>query len=59
VWARWIIVALALDLAYQVIVLHFVYLGEAIIVAFIVVIAPYLILRGLLTRLAVHLKKYP
>jgi hypothetical protein len=54
-----IIVALALDLAYQVIVLHFVYLGEAIIVAFIVVIAPYLILRGLLTRLAVHLKKYP
>jgi hypothetical protein len=59
VWARWIIVALALDLAYQVIVLHFVYLGEAIIVAFIVVIAPYLILRGLVTRLAVHLKKYP
>jgi uncharacterized membrane protein len=54
-----IIVALALDLAYQVIVLHFVYLGEAIIVAFIVVIAPYLILRGLVTRLAVHLKKYP
>jgi hypothetical protein len=52
-----ILVALALDLVYQVIVLHFVYLGEAIIVAFIVVVAPYLILRGLVTRLAVHLKK--
>jgi hypothetical protein len=47
-----IVVALALDIAYQVIVLHFVYPGEAIIVAFIVVIAPYLILRGLVTRLA-------
>ena len=47
-----IIVALVLDIAYQVTVLHFVYLGEAIIVAFIVVILPYLILRGLVTRLA-------
>jgi hypothetical protein len=52
-----IIVALALDLVYQVVILHFVYLGEAIIVAFIVVVAPYLILRGLVTRLAVRLKK--
>jgi hypothetical protein len=47
-----IIVALVLDIAYQVIVLHFVYPVEAVIVAFIVVIAPYLILRGLVTRLA-------
>ena len=47
-----IIVALVIDIAYQVTVLHFVYLGEAIIVAFIVVILPYLILRGLVTRLA-------
>jgi hypothetical protein len=46
-----IIVALVLDLAYQIIVLHFVYPGEAIIVAFVVVIAPYLIVRGLVTRL--------
>jgi hypothetical protein len=47
-----IIVALILDIAYQVIVLHFVYPVEAAIVAFFVVIAPYLILRGLVTRLA-------
>jgi hypothetical protein len=46
-----IIVALVLDLAYQIIVLRFVYPGEAIIVAFVVVIAPYLIVRGLVTRL--------
>jgi len=47
-----IIVALVLDIAYQTIVLRFVYPAEAIIVAFVVVIAPYLILRGLVTRLA-------
>jgi hypothetical protein len=47
-----IIVALALDIIYQVIVLRFVYPGEAVIVAFAVVIVPYLILRGLVTRLA-------
>ena len=47
-----IVVALALDIAYQIIVLRFVYPGEVIIVASIVVIAPYLILRGLVTRLA-------
>jgi hypothetical protein len=46
-----IIVALALDVVYQVIVLRFVYPGEALIVAFVVVIVPYLILRGLVTRL--------
>src|ERR1700722_19309028 len=46
-----IVVALALDLVYQIIVLHFLYPGEAVIVAFVIVIAPYLILRGLVTRL--------
>jgi hypothetical protein len=49
--AKVIVVALALDIAYQIIVLRFVYPGEVVIVAFIVVIAPYLILRGLVTRL--------
>jgi hypothetical protein len=47
-----ILVALVLDIAYQIIVLRFVYPAEAIIIAFVVVIAPYLILRGLVTRLA-------
>jgi hypothetical protein len=46
------ILALVLDVVYQIIVLRFVYPGEAIIVAFILAIAPYLILRGLVTRLA-------
>jgi hypothetical protein len=46
------ILALVLDVVYQIIELRFVYPGEAIIVAFILAIAPYLILRGLVTRLA-------
>ena len=46
------VLALVLDVVYQIIVLRFVYPGEAIIVAFVLAIAPYLILRGLVTRLA-------
>jgi hypothetical protein len=47
-----IIVALVLDIVYQVMVLRFIYFGEAVIVAFVVVIVPYFILRGLTNRLA-------
>jgi hypothetical protein len=46
------VLAVALDVVYQIIVSRFVYVGEAFIVAFILAIAPYLILRGLVTRLA-------
>ena len=46
------ILAIVLDVIYQIIELHFVYVGEAIIVAFILAILPYLILRGLVTRIA-------
>lgn len=53
---RVFLLAVALDFVYQIIVLRFVYLGEAIIVAFILAILPYLILRGVVTRLA-RLKK--
>lgn len=49
---RVFILALALDVVYQIIVLRFVYPGEVVIVAFILAILPYLILRGLVTRLA-------
>lgn len=45
------IIALVLDIVYQIIVLRFVYPGEAIIVAFVLAIVPYLILRGLVNRL--------
>lgn len=44
------LLALALDVVYQIIVLRFVYPGEAVIVAFVLAIVPYLILRGLVTR---------
>ncbi len=44
--------ALALDVIYQLIVLGFVFPGEAIIVAFLLAIVPYLVLRGLVTRIA-------
>ena len=50
--SRIFILALVLDVVYQIIVLRFVYPGEAIIVAFILAILPYLIVRGLTTRMA-------
>jgi hypothetical protein len=37
---------------YQILVLRFVYPGETIIVAFVLAIVPYLILRGLVNRIA-------
>jgi len=49
---RVFILALVLDAVYQLIVLHFVYPGEMVAVAIILAILPYLILRGLVTRLA-------
>ena len=49
---RVFILALVLDAVYQIIVIHFVYPGEMVIVAIILAIVPYLILRGIVTRLA-------
>jgi hypothetical protein len=49
---RVFILALVLDAVYQIIVLRRVYPGEMIIVAFILAILPYLIVRGLVTRVA-------
>jgi hypothetical protein len=46
------LLAMVLDIVYQLIEIRFVYPGEVIIVAFILAILPYLILRGLVTRLA-------
>ncbi len=45
------ILALVLDIVYQVIVQRFVYPGEVLLVAFMLAIVPYLLLRGLVTRL--------
>ncbi|MDR3472934.1 MAG: hypothetical protein P4M09_14835 [Devosia sp.] len=46
------VMALVLDIVYQVLVFRFVYSGEVLIVGFILTIVPYLALRGLVTRLA-------
>jgi hypothetical protein len=50
------ILAVVLDVIYQIIEIHFVYPGEAVIVAFLLAIVPYLIVRGTTTRIA-NLKK--
>ena len=49
---RVFILALVLDAVYQIIVIRYIYLGEMVIVAFVLAIVPYLILRGLVTRVA-------
>ncbi len=45
------IVALVLDAIYQFRVLHFFYAGEALLVALILAIVPYVVLRGPVNRL--------
>jgi hypothetical protein len=49
---RVFILALVLDVVYQLYVLHFVYVPQALAVALLLAIVPYLILRGLVTRVA-------
>ena len=49
---RVFILAVVLDVVYQLYVLHFVYPIQAIAVAFLLAIVPYVVLRGLVTRLA-------
>ncbi len=44
-------IAIVLDVIYQMTVLRFVYPGEAILVAVILAILPYLVMRGLVTRI--------
>lgn len=46
------VLALVLDIVYQVLVSRFVYPGETIIVALLLAIVPYLLFRGLVTRIA-------
>lgn len=46
------ILAMVLDVIYQIIELRMVYPGQVIAVAVLLAIVPYLILRGLVTRLA-------
>jgi hypothetical protein len=46
------LLALVLDIVYQIVVQRFVYPGETLIVALLLAIVPYLIVRGLVTRIA-------
>lgn len=46
------VLAMVLDVVYQLIVLETVYPGEVVIVAFILAFVPYLLVRGPVTRLA-------
>jgi hypothetical protein len=46
------ILAMVLDAVYQLIVMHFIYPGEMIIVAIVLAIVPYVILRGPAMRVA-------
>jgi hypothetical protein len=51
------ILAVILDLAYQLIVFHWVYPGELLIVAFFLAIVPYLLLRGPVNRIIQMFRK--
>lgn len=51
------VIALILDVVYQIVVQRFVYPGEALVTAFILAIVPYLILRGLVNRIASAARK--
>lgn len=46
------VMAIIMDVIYQYIVAKFIYPGEALLVAFLLAIVPYLLLRGLITRIA-------
>jgi hypothetical protein len=45
------LIAIALDVVYQIMVQRFVYPGEAVLVAILLAIVPYLIVRPLVTRI--------
>lgn len=49
------LVALILDVIYQLMVLRWVYVGEAIVVAIVLAIVPYVVLRSLVRRVAARL----
>jgi hypothetical protein len=50
--ARVFVLAIIMDLIYQLIVIRWFYPGEALIVAFILAFIPYLLLRGPVNRIA-------
>jgi hypothetical protein len=49
--AKVFVIAVLLDVVYQVVVRRWVYPGEALLVAFLLACVPYLLMRGLVNRL--------
>jgi len=49
---RVFLIAMIMDVIYQLIAIRFVYPFEVVLVAFLLAIVPYLLLRGLVTRIA-------
>jgi hypothetical protein len=54
---RLFILALAMDVIYQLTVLHWVYPGEMFVVATVLAVVPYLVVRGPANRIARHVQK--
>ena len=54
--ARLFFLAMALDIVYQIFVQKSFHLRAALLVAIVLAIVPYLILRGIVTRIATRLK---
>ena len=57
--ARLFFLAMVLDIVYQIFVQHSFHLRAALLVAIVLAILPYLILRGIVTRIATRLKPRP
>jgi hypothetical protein len=48
------LIAMALDVVYQIKVFHWVYPLQIVIVAVVLAIVPYILIRGIVTRLMIH-----
>jgi hypothetical protein len=57
--ARVFVLAIVMDVIYQLIVERWLYPGETLIVAIVLAVIPYLLLRGVVTRIARRLRRQP
>jgi len=57
--ARVFLLAVIMDVIYQLIVQHWIYPGEVLIVAVLLAIVPYLLIRGPVTRVAERWRRAP
>ncbi len=57
--ARVFILAIVMDMIYQLIVFRWVYLTQALIVAFVLAFLPYILIRGPVNRIGRYLKRPP